>query len=116
MEALQINTGYTPEEEMALHSEKLGAQRPTPLISLVPKRNSDNFVIDTSKWKMRDYRKWTEAAQSAQFAMINKLVLNVVKAWPYPYPINEEGLDEMTPQEWKQVVTEISNNAGSAFL
>ena len=70
--------------------------------------------IDLTSWKMKDMVKWTDFLKGADYAGITAMVVPVVKAWEKG-EVTQEALMDLSPKEWKTLITEVSTEVGKSF-
>jgi hypothetical protein len=73
--------------------------------------------IDLSAWAtMQSLLDWQRAAENGDFAVLNRLMAQVVTAWDYAgNPQNEADYADLSPVAWSGCVKEVSAAIGAMF-
>lgn len=70
--------------------------------------------IDLSSWKMRDMSAWSTLLQTANYEGITQIVIPVLKEWEKG-EATVDALMDLSPKDWKAIITEVSVEVGKAF-
>ena len=114
-EKIDLGNGK-PEEEMVEHANILNlVPRPTPDAPEFEKKQADGFWIDDSKWRMREYKEWIAASKEADLDTMARLMVMLVKKWPYKLEIVASSFDELHVSEWAGLVKRVSEAVTASF-
>jgi hypothetical protein len=73
--------------------------------------------INLSAWEtMQSLIAWQRAAESGDFAMLNRLMAQIITDWGYAgNPQDESSYADLSPAEWSGCVKEVSAAIGAMF-
>ena len=71
-------------------------------------------MIDLTSWKMRDVINWTSNIKSGDYAAVTQQIVPVLKAWDKG-EVTVDALQDLSPKEWKSLITEVSVEVGKSF-
>ena len=75
------------------------------------------ITVNLSTWTtMQPILTWQRAAEIGDFAMLNRLMAQVITAWDYPQaPSDETSYASLSPDQWAECVKEVSAAIGAMF-
>lgn len=91
--------------------------RPDPITDPV-ETATPGFIVDVSKWKMREYMTWTKAGKSGDIESMNIIAVTVICRWPYAYagsPSDPEAYLELEPVDWKIAMRSVEDACIARF-
>lgn len=110
-----VEVPVTMLEEMKQHNKILQFQARPNIEPVLKPIDPAGFKIDTSKWNMGMYRVFFKALNQNNIEVINQMLLEVVYAWPFEYPLTIEGFDQLMPKEWAAVARAVGESANKNF-
>jgi hypothetical protein len=89
----------------------------SPEVVNATKNGHGGFRIDTSGWtNVKPAREWSRVARVGNMDGMVEFMLGIIVAWPYAGdPAEDESYDELTAEQWQQVVEEVNNAVGAFF-